>query len=184
MANGKQWLPGLSRRDYGDGVDGARERRNPTWEKETNAMKFKTKLLQGETKNVVGIVIPAEGVERLGAGKRPPVKVTINGYTYRTTVAVMAGNYMVGVAAEHRAKANVKGGDAVEVELELDTAPREIVVPADLSAALTKAKALKSFDLLAPSHRKEHVRAIEEAKSPETRARRIEKVVQKILETK
>jgi bifunctional DNA-binding transcriptional regulator/antitoxin component of YhaV-PrlF toxin-antitoxin module len=147
-------------------------------------MKFQTKLLQGESKNVVGIVIPAEIVERLGAGKRPPVKVTINGYAYRSTVAVMGGRYMVGVAAEHRAKANVKGGDAVEVELELDAAPREIVVPADFSAALAKAKALKSFELLAPSYRKEHVRAIEEAKSPETRARRIAKAIEKILEAK
>lgn len=142
-----------------------------------------TTLLQGENKNVVAIVIPPELVERLGGGKRPPVKVTIKGYTYRNTVAVMAGKFMVGVAAEHRAKANVKGGDTVEVELQLDTAPREVAVPADFAAALTLAKALKAFEALAYSHRKEHVRAIEEAKSPETRARRIAKAVQKVVAT-
>jgi Domain of unknown function (DUF1905)/Bacteriocin-protection, YdeI or OmpD-Associated len=145
-------------------------------------MKFKTKLVQGESKNVVGIVIPAGIIEQLGGGKRAPVKVTINGYAYRSTVAVMGGKYMVGVAAEHRAKANVKGGDKVEVELQLDSAPREVAVPADLTAALKKAKALKSFEALAYSHRKEHVRAIEEAKAPETRVRRIEKAVQKVLD--
>ena len=146
-------------------------------------MKFTTRLLQGENKNVVAIVIPPELVERLGGGKRPPVKVTLNGYTYRNTVAVMAGKFMVGVAAEHRVKANVKGGDTVEVELQLDTAPREVAVPADFAAALTMAKALKAFEALAYSHRKEHVRAIEEAKSPETRARRIAKAVQKVVAT-
>jgi hypothetical protein len=147
-------------------------------------MKFKTRLVQGQSKNVVGIVIPAEVIEGLGGGRRPPVKVTINGYSYRNTVAIMAGKYMVGVAAEHRAKANVSGGDTVEVDVELDLAPREVVVPADFSAALAKAKALKSFEALAFSHRKEHVRAIEEAKSPETRRRRIEKAIQKVLEMK
>lgn len=145
-------------------------------------MKFKTRLVQGASKNVVGIVIPAELIEKLGGGKRPSVTVTLNGYSYRNTVGVMAGKFMVGVAAEHRAKANVKGGDTVEVGLELDTAPREVTVPADFAAALTKAKALRSFEALAYSHRKEHVRAIEEAKSPETRLRRIDKAIEKIRE--
>ena len=147
-------------------------------------MKFKTTLLQGEKMNVTGIVVPAEIVEGLGGGKRAPVKVTINGYSYRNTIAVMGGKYMIGVAAEHREKAKVKGGDKIEVSLELDTAPREVEVPADLAAALKKAKARETFDGLAYTHRKEHVRAIAEAKAPETRQRRIDNAVKKVLEAK
>ena len=147
-------------------------------------MKFKTKLLQGESKNVTGFAIPTEIIERLGAGKRPPVKVTINGYTYRNTVAVMGGKYMVGVAAEHRAKAKVEGGDSIDVELVLDTAPREVAVPDDLAAGLRKAKALAAFEALAYTYRKEDARAVNEAKAPETRARRIEKIVQRIVDSK
>jgi uncharacterized protein YdeI (YjbR/CyaY-like superfamily) len=87
---------------------------------------------------------------------------------------------MVGVAAEHRAAAGVSGGDTVDVELELDTSPREVAVPADLAAALAKAGRSKAFADLAPSYRKEHVRSVEEAKAPETRARRIAKIVQQL----
>jgi hypothetical protein len=83
-------------------------------------MKFKTTLLQAG-KTATGIKIPPEIVESLGAGKKPPVRITINGYTYRNTVAVMGGAYMVGVSAEHRKGANVKGGDVLEVIIELDT---------------------------------------------------------------
>ena len=145
---------------------------------------FKTTLLQGESKNVTGIVVPPEIIEGLGGGKRAPVKVTLNGYSYRSTVAVMGGKFMVGVAAEHREKAGVKGGDKIEVRLELDNAPREVAVPADLAAALKKARARDAFDALAYTYRKEYVRAIEEAKAPETRLRRIEKAVQQTLEKK
>jgi Domain of unknown function (DUF1905)/Bacteriocin-protection, YdeI or OmpD-Associated len=144
-------------------------------------MKFKTTLLQGESKNVTGIVVPPEIIANLGGGKRPPVKVTINGYSYRNTVGVMSGKFMVGVSLEHRAKANVKGGDAIDVEIELDSTPREVVIPTDFATALKKAKVENLFDGLAYSHRKEHVRAIEEAKSPDTRLRRIEMAIQKIV---
>jgi len=140
-------------------------------------VKFKTVLEQGESKNVVGIVVPKEIVEAINGGKRPPVSVTINGYTYRSTIAVMGGKYMVGVAAEHREKAGVKGGDRVEANLELDTAPREVAVPDDLRKALTKAKALKTFEALSYSKRKEHVRQVEDAKTAETRLKRIDKVI-------
>lgn len=139
--------------------------------------KFKTALMQAEGMNATGIVIPDAVVEALGDGKKPKVAVTINGYTYRSTVAVMGGKYMVGVAKEHREKAGIKGGDRIEVTLELDTAPREVEVPKDFAAALKKAGLTKDFAALAFTHRKEHVRAIEEAKAPETRLRRIEKAV-------
>ena len=127
--------------------------------------------------NATGIEIPPEIVDGLNAGKRPKVTVTVNGFTYRSTVAVMGGSYMVGVTQEQRAKSGLKAGDAIEVTLELDTAAREVEVPADLIAALEAAGAREAFERLSYSHRKEHVRAVEEAKAPETRRRRIEKVV-------
>jgi hypothetical protein len=145
---------------------------------------FRTILLQAEGMNATGIEIPAKIVDGFGQGKKPKVAVTINGYTYRNTVAVMGARYMVGVAKEHRDKAGVKGGDKIEVKLELDTAPREVQVPKDFAAALKKAGARAAFDKLAFTHRKEHVRAIEEAKASETRARRIEKSVAMVLAKK
>jgi hypothetical protein len=146
--------------------------------------KFKTTILGGEAKDVAGIEIPPAIVEKLGQGKRPKVAVTLKGYTYRSTVAVMGGKFMVGVAKEHREKAGVKAGDKIEVTLEVDTAPREVEVPKDFAMALKKAGARAAFDKLAYTHRKEHVRAIEEAKAPETRLRRIEKAVAMVLAKK
>jgi hypothetical protein len=143
-------------------------------------MKFTTTLLQGERKNVVGIVVPTAIVEGLGGGKRAPVKVTLKGYSYRSTLAVMGGSVMVGVAAEHRQAAGVEGGQTLEVQIELDTAPRTVEVPPDLAAALDEAGVRAAFDALAVSHRKEHVRSINEAKAAETRQRRIAAVVTKV----
>ena len=91
-------------------------------------MRFHTTILQGD-KTATGIRIPDEIVEALGSGKRPPITVTINGYTYRSSIAVMGGAYMVGVNADNRIGAGVAGGDEVDVEIELDTAPREVSVP-------------------------------------------------------
>jgi Bacteriocin-protection, YdeI or OmpD-Associated/Domain of unknown function (DUF1905) len=147
-------------------------------------VRFTTTLAQGESKNVVGIVIPPEIITALGGGKRPPVKVTINGYTYQSTVAVMGGDFMVGVAAEHRQTAGVSGGETLEVQIELDAAPRTVELPADLAAALTEAGAMAAFEALAPSYRKEHVRNVSDAKTDDTRRRRIESVTQKVLATR
>jgi hypothetical protein len=147
-------------------------------------VKFTTGLLQGERKNVVGIVVPTAVVEALGGGKRSPVKVTINGYTYRSTLAVMGGAVMVGVAAEHRQAAGVEGGQTVEVDIEFDSSPRTVEAPPDLSAALDHAGASAAFEALAFSHRKEHVRSINEAKAADTRSRRIAAVVDQVLARK
>ncbi|MEA2844373.1 MAG: hypothetical protein QOJ69_2044, partial [Actinomycetota bacterium] len=98
-------------------------------------MRFRTTLELGG-KTATGIRVPDEVVEGLGSGKRPPVRVTINGHTYRSTVAVMGGAFMVGVSAEERSKAGVAAGDEVDVDIELDTEPREVVVPPDFAAAL------------------------------------------------
>jgi hypothetical protein len=137
-----------------------------------------TVTLELAGKTATGMEVPAEVVERLGAGKRPPVKVTIGGYTYRNTIAVMGGRYMLGVSAEHRAGAGVAAGDTVKVTLELDAEPRTVSVPDGLAAALRAAGVDEAFARLAFTHRKEHVRAVEDAKKPETRARRIAKTVE------
>jgi len=140
-------------------------------------MRFRTTILQAD-KNATGIQIPAEVVESLGAGKRPPVRVTINGYTYRNTVAVMGGVFMVGVSAEHRKGAGVAGGDEVDVEIELDTEPRVVTVPPDFQAALDNDSAAKRFfEGLSYSNKSRHVLAIEGAKTVETRQRRIDKAI-------
>ena len=143
-------------------------------------MKFRTTLLQSG-KTATGFVVPPEVVEGLGAGRRPPVLVTINGYSYRNTVAVMGGDFMLGVSAEHREKAGVKGGDALEVELELDTAPRVVTVPPDLKAALAAAPAAqRAFEALSYSNQLRHVLSVEGAKTEETRQRRVAKVVEAV----
>lgn len=138
---------------------------------------FKTTLRKADDMDAIGINVPEAIVEKLASGKKPKVTVTLKGYTYRSTVFVMGGKYMLPLAKGHRAKAGISDGDKVEVTLELDTAPREVEVPKDLAAALKKAGLTKDFAALAYTHRKEHVRAVEEAKAPETRLRRIEKAV-------
>ena len=138
-------------------------------------MRFRATVLQ-TGKTTTGIEIPPEIVEALGRGKRPAVTVTINGYTYRNTVAVMGGIYMIGISAEHRAGTGVKGGDSVDVDLELDTAPREVTVPADLAAALdADPDARRTFDALSYSNRSWHTLQVDGAKTVETRQRRIAK---------
>lgn len=140
-------------------------------------MRFHTTIVQGD-KTATGIRIPDEVVEALGAGKRPPITVTINGFTYRSTVAVLDGAYMVGVSAENRAGAGVAGRDEVDVEIELDTAPREVSVPADLAAALDAEPAARStFESLSNSNKGWHVLQVTGAKTDETRQRRIAKSV-------
>jgi uncharacterized protein YdeI (YjbR/CyaY-like superfamily) len=105
--------------------------------------------------------------------------LTIGAYAYRTTVASRGGRFLVPLSAEHRAGAGVAAGDEVDVDVELDTEPREVEVPPDLAAALDAEPTVRSaFDALPPSHRREHVRAVEEARAPETRRRRIAKAVE------
>jgi hypothetical protein len=141
-------------------------------------MKFRT-VLQGTT--VTGIEVPPEVIAALGKGKKPPVLVTVGGHTYRNTVAVMGGRFMIALSVKNRTAAGVSGGDEVDVELELDTAPREVDVPADFAAALAaQPEARAFFDKLPYSQRSWFVLAIEEAKKPETRANRITKAVDRL----
>lgn len=139
-------------------------------------MKFHTTIRQNG--NNTGIEVPAEVVEALGAGKKPPVRMTLKGYTYRSSIAVMGDKYMVSLSAENRKNAGVAGGEELEVEIELDTEKREIAVPDDLQAALNAdPQAKKFFESLSYSNKRRHVEPIEAAKAPETRQRRIEKSV-------
>ena len=138
-------------------------------------MRFNTTILQ-TGKTASGIQIPDEVIDALGAGKRPPVRVTLHGFTYRSTVAVMNGVYMVGVNAENRSAARVAGGDEVQVDIEVDTEPREVVVPADFHTALQGDSAARlTFDGLSYSNKRWHVLQVEGAKTAETRERRIAK---------
>jgi len=140
-------------------------------------MRFRTTIL-GTGKNAAGMEIPPEVVEALGQGKRPPVLVTINGFTYRNTVAVMGGVYMIGVSAANRAAAGAAAGDEVDVDLELDTEPRVVTVPDDFAAALAAdADAKRTFEAANFSNRQRIVLSIEDAKTDETRQRRIAKSV-------
>ncbi len=140
-------------------------------------MTFRTVIERGGT-TATGIRVPDEIVAGLGAGKRPAVTVHIGGYRYRSTMAVMDGAFMLPLSAEHREGAGVAAGDEIEVTLELDTAPREVVVPGDLAAALdANPEARRTFDALSYSNKRFHVEPITGAKTEETRQRRIDKSI-------
>ena len=141
-------------------------------------MRFRTTVEQAG-KTATGIRVPPEIVESLGAGRKPPVRVTINGHTYRSTIATVSGAFMVGVSAENRAATGVAGGDVVDVEIELDTQPRELEVPAVLTEALDKEPAARrTFDGLSYSNRQWHVLQVTGTKNEETRQRRIAKSIE------
>jgi hypothetical protein len=141
-------------------------------------MHFRTTILQ-TGKTAAGIEVPESVVTALGSGKRAKVLVTINGYTYRSSVAPLGGAYMIGVSNEVRRAAGVAGGDIVDVEIELDTAPREVDVPADLAAALdAEPDARRTFESLSYSNKSWHTLQVAGAKTDETRQRRIAKSIE------
>lgn len=141
-------------------------------------MRFETTLSQFG--NNTGIEVPPSVLEALGGGRRPAVSVTVNGYTFRTTVGAMRGLALVPFSAERRRESGLAGGDAIVVDLELDDAPREVEVPTDLADALEAAGAREAFDRLSPSGRKAHVSNVDSAKAPETRARRVAAILAKL----
>lgn len=151
-----------------------------------SSQRFRTTLrLHGRT--ATGISVPVAVVEALAAGRRPPVRVTLHtpggSYTYRSTVAPMGGEHLVGVSAEHRAAAGVAAGDELEVELEHDTDPRVVDVPEDLAAALDgDLEARRFFDGLSYSHRRAYTVWVDDAKKPETRAKRVAQALQMLHE--
>ncbi len=142
---------------------------------------FTTIIIKDQDVNATGLQVPAEIVAALGKGKKPPVKVGLNGYTYRSTVAVMGGIFLLPLSAENRTAAGVKAGEQVEITLELDTEPRTVDIPEDLALALANQEgAIAVFEALSYSTCKEYVRQVESAKAQETRNRRIEAIVAKI----
>ncbi len=144
---------------------------------------FTTAVTQEEGMNATGLPIPAEAIATLDSGKRPKVKISLNGYTYRSTVAAYGDVFMLPLSKEHRDAAGVKAGDEVEVTLELDTEPRTVEIPDDLAMALAEGGVTAVFDALAPSKRKEHVRQVTSAKAEETRQRRIAKIIDTLSES-
>jgi hypothetical protein len=145
-------------------------------------VRFRSVVVLGG-KTATGFQVPADVVAGLGQGKRPPVRVTIAGHTYRSTVAVMGGEYWLGISAEVRGITGVRADDEVDVDVELDTELREVVVPADFAAALDgDGEARHAFDGLSYSNRRRLVMAIEDAKTDETRQRRIGKTVELLRE--
>lgn len=144
---------------------------------------FDTTILQ--IGNNTGICVPEEIVEQMDAGKKPPVNVTVNNFSYKSSIAVMNGKFMISVSAAIRSKTGIKGGDQVTVQLELDTQPREVTLPADFEEALDKNPEAKAFfKQLSYSNKQRYVLPIGQAKTEETRQRRIEKAIQDLSEGK
>lgn len=147
-------------------------------------MRFETRVLQNG-KTATGIRVPDDVLAALGAGKKPPVRVTVNGHSYRSTVATVDGQPMVGLSAENRAAAGVAGGDHVLVDIELDSAPRDVEVPPELAAALAADPVAKAFfDSLSNSNKSWHTLQIAGAKTEETRQRRLDRSLQMLREGK
>jgi hypothetical protein len=139
-------------------------------------MKFRTYVEPPEP--MKGLEVPPEVVQALGGGKRPAVTITINGHSWKSRVAIMRGRCLLGLSNANRQAAGVVTGDHVEVEVDIDAEPRAVAEPADFARALDADPAARTaYDRLSYSHQREHVRAIESAKKPETRARRIDKAL-------
>ncbi len=147
-------------------------------------MRFRA-TIQLNGKSATGIQVPEDVLSALGAGKRPPISVTINGYTYRTSVGSMGGVPMIPVSAEVRQRAGVAAGAELDVDIELDTQPREVSVPEDFADALAAAPdAKRFFENLSYSEKRRLVTPIEDAKTPDTRIRRISTTITKLQEGK
>jgi hypothetical protein len=139
-------------------------------------MKFRTYVEPPEPMR--GLEVPPEVVESLGQGKRPRVTITVNGHSWKSRVAIMRGRYLLGLSNANRQAAGVETGDEVEVDLEFDPEPRVVAEPADFARALSADPiAGTAYNRLSDGRKREHVRAIEAAKKPETRIRRIEKTL-------
>jgi bifunctional DNA-binding transcriptional regulator/antitoxin component of YhaV-PrlF toxin-antitoxin module len=144
---------------------------------------FTTILEKHPKLDATGIVIPFD-VEKIFGAKRVAVKATINGAEYRGSIVRMDGKYMLGIPKVFRQAAGINAGENIVVTIEKDTEERIVVLPGDLATALKKNGLLEAWDRLSYTHRKEHARAIDEAKQPETRSRRIEKALAMVADKK
>lgn len=136
-----------------------------------------TAVAQPNEGGVLLVEVPSATVRTLGTKRRPPVRVSLNGVTYRSTIAVYGGRSYLPVRRELREAAKLEAGKRAKVTLELDTAPRTVTLPRDLSSALTKGRAKDAFNAMAFTHQREHVDWVTAAKRAETRETRIAKVV-------
>lgn len=136
-----------------------------------------TTILKGKLEGPTGIEVSETAIQELNAGKKPGVIVTVNGYTYLSTVAVMKGNYMIAFSSAHRKNSGIKAGDSLQVTLELETTPRIVETPELLAATLKKNQLVETFEKLAPSKRKEFARQVNDAKTDDTKIRRIAKII-------
>ena len=128
--------------------------------------------------NTTGFQISPDILDQLDAGKRPKVVVTVNGHTWRSSIAPMRGEYWLGVSAANRSAAGVGAGDLVTLSVELDSAPRSVDVPPELAAALAADQAAQAaWNQLSFTHQREHAEAIATATSSDTRQRRVEKAL-------
>lgn len=135
--------------------------------------------LRGKT--ATGFVIPEKSVMDLGPSKKPRVKVTFKDFTYRTSIASMKGEFLLPVSAEIRNQTGVKAGDQIELRIELDTLPRDVVVPDDFNLALKDyPEGLSFFESLSYSNKRRVVESIQEAKTKETRLKRITDTIAKL----
>jgi hypothetical protein len=145
-------------------------------------VRFTASLTQAEGKKATGIEVPPAVLEQLGGGKRPAVRATLDGYELRTTIGAMGGRAMIPVSAAVRDATGLAAGDAIDVELVIDDAPRQAVVPDDLAAAFAAHPGTGEFFAgLSPSLQRHHVDSIGSAKAPETRARRVDKAISLFL---
>ena len=140
-------------------------------------MKLRAEL-RSTGKTTTGFEIPEAVVDELGGGRRPRVAVTVNGNTFRTSIAPMGGRYLLGLSADRRQAAGVEAGDVLDIDVALDTAPREVVLPDDLAAALAADPQAQAYwRTLSYSSQSWHALQVAGAKKPETRAARIAKSV-------
>ncbi|HEV2802660.1 MAG TPA: YdeI/OmpD-associated family protein [Pyrinomonadaceae bacterium] len=147
--------------------------------------RFRALLEKHEGSEATGITIPFDVPATYGTRARVPVRGTINRHPFRGTIFPMGGKFLLVVNKELRAAAKVKGGDTVSMTLERDDEPRIVTPPADLARALKANKAAQAtWDKLSYTHKKEHARAVEDAKRPETRQRRIDKAIAQLAEGK
>jgi hypothetical protein len=145
-------------------------------------MRF-TGELKGHGGNTAGFVVPDEIVEGLGGGRRPKVTVTVNGHTWRSSIASMGGQMLLGVSVANRAAAGVQAGQVLDVDVELDTAVRTVDVPPLLAEALAADPDAKAaWDALSFSHQRAHAEPIVETKNEETRQRRVDRTMAKLRE--
>jgi hypothetical protein len=147
-------------------------------------MRFRT-TVQLDGKTATGLLVPPEVVAGLGDSRKPAVTVTLGGFTYRSTIASRGGRYLIPVSADVRKQSGVSAGDEVDVDVELDSAPREITVPDDFAERLAAEPAVRQFfDSLSYSNKSVHTLSVEQAKTAETRARRLDKAMDTLRQGK